>query len=520
MQFGNLGMRLSFPNRGRDETADGQRVIVAWGDSNARGNSTAVGSTPTLGTVKAWDDGSNATYNVTNTDLLEPVAALAIGSQWPRFGITYNALTGKIPVICDVAIGGTRWHSGTSSVSWDTSGTLWPNAITKINRCLNYLGVDKPWAFYINCGVNDMNDAHTITYAHLTYSINLINTNWNFPRIFIVMIGKANEANYSNNVRLYTMNKFIKQLSQDYPNVEVCCSMKDLVAWGSNIQGDDYHLTFAGNELHGTMVARQMALPTSWLKYTRSITGMHYDAISDTRKGYIQTLVSDLGSAIWDYDALHVFSDCAADDRNAQIDWAFQAPSVLVGSPTVAFGGITTNGTSQYLSQGPQSLVFNKSLESDFMKGYFLGTVNSVAGGADRAAGGSRENGSGGITLANQRSTSQLGVLAASTSGTLSSSETKFADNSHYAIFRTGGDHGIIKNGSIVTQATVAAVAIGASALRGDTVFAYNNNTTIQQFLAVTGAGLNYTRRYTTANLSAEHTALSNFLANWLTNVT
>lgn len=519
MQFNNLGIRLGFPNRGRDETADGQRVIVAWGDSNARGNSTAVGSTPTLGTVKGWDQTNQVTYNVTNTDLLEPVAASAIGSQWPRFGITYNAISGKIPVICDVAVGGTRWFSNTASVSWETSGSLWPDAETKINDCLNYLGLDKPWGVYINCGINDSaQDSYTLAYSHLTYSINLINTNWNFPRIFINIIGKANETNYTNFSRIYQINKYIKQLMQDYSNVEICGSMRDLVTWGGNIQVDDYHMNFTGNELHGTLVGRQMLLPTSWLKYTRSVVGLHYDQISDTRKGYLNTLFATLGNSIWDYDELHFYSDCAADDRNARIDAAFLTPVALGGSPGISFDGITTNGSSTYLSLGTPSLVYNKSSESDCIRGCFIGTNSSAAGGSDRALIGIRESASGGIWLLNQRSTSQLGVLAAATSGTLSSSETKFADNSHYAMFRNSGDQGLVKNGSVVTSATVTQVAHGATLLRGKTNGVYNNNTTLSQYINAVFE-LDYTRKYTTMNLSDEYTAFDTFLASWLQNI-
>lgn len=521
MQLSNLGIRLGFPNRGKNETIDGQRMILSLGDSISRGNSSAVGSTPTLGTVKAWDDGGNTTYDVTNTDLLEPVAASAIGSQWPRFGITYNALTGKIPVICNCGIGGTRWFSNTAAVSWETSGDLWPDALAKANNCLNFLGLDAPWAVYINMGINDASqDSYTLAYSHITHLINRVNTAWNFPRIFVVLIGRPNETSYSNFSRIYQINKYIKQLSQDYANVELCTSSRSLVAWGGNFQGDDYHLNFTGNELHGTMVARQMALPTSWAKYTRFCAGLHYDQISNTRIGYINNdLVLPLGNSIYEYDELRFFSDCAADDRNAVVDFAGLSPAVLVATPGVSYDGITTNGTSQYISVGVRSLTYNKSSESDFITGVFMGTVSSAAGGSDRAAFGVRESASGGITLLNQRSTSQIGVLAASTSGTLYSSETKFANDSFYALYRNSGDHNLVKNTTPDTPATVTQVAHGATLLRGEAIGAYNNNTTVQQFLAAVFKA-KITRKYTTMNLSTEVGAINSFLANWMTNIT
>lgn len=519
MQLANLGLRLLYPNRGKDETATGRRVIaIIPSDSNGRGNNTTVGPDATAWNVEAWNDGANATYKVTNTDLIEPVAASATGSQWPSFGIEYNTLTGKVPVICDCGVGGTRWHSGTASVSWDTSGSLWPDALAKTNRCLNYLGLDKPWAVYINLGINDAaQDSYTMSYSVLQTSINRINTAWNFPRIFIVLIGKANESNYTNNQRIFQMNKYIKQLAHDYANVELCTSMRNIVSWGGNIQVDDFHMNATGNDLHGRMVARQMAFPTTWSKYTRFAAGSFYNPISDTRKGFIQTLVNDLGPAIWEYDELRFWSNCAADDRNVGVDFAGLAPTILAGSPTVGYDGVVTNGTSQYLSVGPQSLIYDKSSESDFINAVRMGTVSSAAGGADRAAIGIREN--VGITLLNQRSVSQLGVLAAATSGDLTASETKFANNAWYGAFRSGGDHGITKDAAIVLQATRAMVAHAASSLRGKAYGAYNNNTTVQQHLAAQFLAA-IQRKYTTMNLSTEFTALNNFCSNWFTNIT
>lgn len=514
---GNVLLRR--PDSFTEETVSGERVIAIIGDSNARGNSTAVGSTPTAGTVYQWDEGAGNLRQITNLDLLEPVAASAIGSQWPRFGITYNALTGKIPVLVDCAVGGTRWHSGTAAVSWDTSGDLWPDARDKINDALTFLSLDRPWAVYINMGINDAaQDSYTLAQSYLNTTIDRVNAEWSSPRIFVVMIGKANITAYSDQARILNMRKMIKNLMEIYSNVEVCGSMADLVAWGGNIQVDDYHMNFTGNEKHGEMVAWQMAMSTGYNKVTRSIAGLFYDHPSTTRLGWLDDWVTTIGSDFYQYDELHVYSDIAGDDKNAGIDWAFLSPSIAVGSPTISYNYIETNGTNQYLSQGQRSLYYDNSTESDVISGAYIGTNSSAAGGSDRALIGLRESASGGIFLLNQRSTSQLGILAHSTSGTLTSSETKFANNSHYAGFRTGGDHGIVKNSSVVVQATVASVAHGATLLRGSTVGNYNNNTSLGQYINCQFQ-LSYTRPYSTVNLSTQHTNFSNLLTNWLTNV-
>src|SRR5687768_1625953 len=89
----------------------GQPFDVIWtiGDSISRGNSDAVGTTPTPDTVFQWNAGSSSLREITNLDLLEPVAAGAIGSQWPAAGTTYYSFTRKKPVFVNTGIGGSAF---------------------------------------------------------------------------------------------------------------------------------------------------------------------------------------------------------------------------------------------------------------------------------------------------------------------------------------------------------------------------------------------------------------------------
>jgi len=91
-----------------EETSDGKQAILVMGDSIVAGSSPAYGSTPTSGTVYQVDKFDGTVTEITTTDMSDSVH-YTVGSFWPRFGIHYNAATGKKPMILNHGISGSTF---------------------------------------------------------------------------------------------------------------------------------------------------------------------------------------------------------------------------------------------------------------------------------------------------------------------------------------------------------------------------------------------------------------------------
>lgn len=503
-------------------------VIGIMGDSVARGNSDAAGNTPNYNTVFQWDAGNANLRTITNTDLLEPVAASAFGSQWPQFGRTYYEQTkGRKPVFVDCAIGGSRWFEAGAGFSWWTNDSLYSNAVTKIQNCMGYVGVPRVAMIYIGLGVNDANPgSYTLDISYLTSLIDRVNTDFGTPRILITIPWKKSITTLSEYDRLITMTQFIKSLAFTYSNVELCASMNNFSGYESQsgailFKVDNYHLTTIGNNLLGDKMARQAAIPvTQYNKFTRSIIGMLWNNTTVVRRQYIDTLITDLISAslFTELDELHIYGTSHGDSNDTVIDWAFIHSASQSVNPVYSPDGVTFNTTAdQRVTGGWRSLFQDKSiLASDFIAGVFNG-INTTPAGTVGSLMGVRESAAGGIVLIRQTTGSAITVFAASVTGTTDATDTKFADNSHYAVARSAGNQILIKNATVVKTEAVAATAMSQSAIRGFAIGAYNVNGVISDEFSVT-IKASYTAKYSTWNISTFQTIMDNFLALWLTN--
>lgn len=501
--------------------------MMIIGDSVARGNSSAVGNTPPYNSSFQWDDVNSNIRMITNLDLLEPVAASAIGSQWPQFGESLYRYTGgrRKAVFINCAIGGSSWDNASNTAfSWYTNGTLYSDAVTKTQNALTYLGQAKPDVVYINLGINDSaQQAYTLNVNRLTSLIDRINTDFSTPRICVSMPGKINIGSLTELTRIRTMCKFIKSLHFTYSNVEICGSMSNMTAWniGGLLFNDDFHLTKLGNDLMGDKLARQISIPTTaYSKYTRSMIGNLYDNPSRARRGYLETWVTDMEGAglLTELDTMHVYGDLNTGNRqNAYIDWGFITTGTEVNNAVYDYSGVDlTAASSQRISSGqPSVLMDNAVMASDFIVGTFIDT-NSIAAGTVATLFGVRESAAGGIILLRQTAASVINFFGGSTTSSTNAAETAFANNAQYAIARSAGDQILIKDGSIVQTSAAAAVAPGATVIRGLSIGAYNFNGTVSDYfdgkLKAT-----YVAKYSTWDISAFNTIMNNFFTNWLT---
>lgn len=498
--------------------------VMIIGDSVARGNSSAVGTTPPFGSTFQWDAGNSDLRMITNLDLLEPVAASAIGSQWPQFGESFYRYTGgrRKSVLINCAIGGSSWDNASdTSFSWYTNGTLYSDAVTKTQNALTFLGHSQPDVVYICLGINDAaQQAYTLNINRLTSLIDRINSDFSTPRICVSIPGKINISTLTELTRIRTMGKMIKSLSFTYSNVELCGSMTNMTAWntGGLLFNDDYHLTALGNNLLGDKLARQIAIPAhTYHKYARFLIGALYDNTTAAQRSTLNTWATDMEgfSLLTELDSLQVYSNMGLNEQNAYIDWGGTITGVPVNSPVYGPDYVDLDAAStQRISSGQPSVYFDKgALATDYIMGAYV-RENRVAAGTVATLFGVRESASGGINLLRQTAGSVINFFAGSTTSSTNGAETKFADNAYYALARSSGNQLLIKNSTIVQTSAAAAVAHGATLIRGLGVGVYNNNGTLADYFDGDIAYL-HSSKYSTWDLTNFQTVMNNLMANW-----
>lgn len=506
-------------------------AIWTLGDSNSRGNSDAVGTTPAAGTVYQWDAGSSNLRMITNLDLLEPVAAGAIGSQWPAAGTTYYNLTGKKPVFINTGVGGSAFFNSTPGFSWYTNDSLFSNAVTKVNNCLAYLGKTRPDLVIVECGINDAVQGAALSQTYVSSLVDRILTQ--YPDVRIVMTqpwGSPSIAltTYTLLQRCFQLRKWIKQEALDNPTVELGGDMGIITQWGG-LQADGYHRTFTGNAFYGDKTMWGICQSTSLNKWTRSATGLYYNRISANRMGWINTLFNAWEAAGYldDIDYYNVSSTAGFDNagtdgwKNAIQDFGFvSVNSYPAPTDNVTYDGFKPEGSldGDRMSLSPPTLIVNfADLSTDFLFGIHV-SLNAVGATTNATQGGVRESAAGGIILIRQTGSSAIGVFAASTVETTNNTETR-PTNGIYMAGRNGGTQELWKGATLVDSDPVAYVAPNPGAnIRGMAIGNYNSNGTIQSKWAGATA-LSFLIKNTTINKTTWNNANLNFLSNWLTDV-
>lgn len=531
----NSGQKKGLSSNEKKTRFSDHDVIWSMGDSINRGNSTAVGTTPIYGTVKQWNDSARNLRIITNTDLLEPVAAGAIGSQWPAFGIRYHFETRRIPVFVNCGVGGSAFYNPTAGFSWYTNDTLFTNAVQKVKNCLAFMGKTAPDHVIIGSGYNDSVQGNSVTLAHITSLVDRILAQFPGVKIWFTLpfSGSATINTYANLTILYQIRKWIKSLIFTYPTVGICGDHSVLWSWTNCFQADLVHLNVDGNNFLGDKSARGLTFGASYHKYTKSLASLMYWRISGARLIMIDKFVRDLESAGYldQIDSLLIPANAGDDTdgvgwKNCIQDWGFIANHIPADQ--LNFSDYTTTGyypdglaDAERISSSPMTLTVDKAnLSNDFTVGIFLDT-NAVGAGTAAAPHGIRESAAGGIVLIRQNAAGAIGCFAASTAETLDTVnvETTFAGSSDYWVARSSGTQLLIKNGSTVGSGSVAAAALAPGAnIRGASLGNYNNNGTIQLRWAG-GVKAKIVARYTTVNVSTLRGIINEFLALWLTSI-
>jgi hypothetical protein len=495
---------------------DNQQAFLLIGDSIARGNSDAPGTEPTSGTVYQWDANTSSVIEVGDNDLLE-VAAIKTpnGSPWPRFGIEYNSATGKKPVFICTAIGGASWYRANGSISWFTNGTIYADAVTKANNAISALGVSKVRAVFIVLGYNDSSDDYTLDYSYCTSLIDRINTDFDNPKIYLGVPDRAVIDTAGRNTRLCELRKYGRQLSFDYDNVELSMNLSNLNYWAGNYQTDNIHLNFAGNELLGTLLSRQINLLSTYHKHAKSIMGCTFTDLSTARKTLINNFIEsqDLAGNLEIFDNLYLYKNAAIED--AEFDWMFVNNSSLNLITFTANQYATTNGSSNRIV-GPNIRVSqnNSNLESDAIYGVRIAS-NVTGSNVDCRIMGLR-NGSTGAPILELAQTAggQMAYRFCDNTVKIYTGDGSFQDDTLYSLARNGSNRYIFKNKTqddTSTQASLSlsdtqfSLSIGARTLSGSTI----DNYMAAQFLYFFAA------KYSTFDLDSFYDEMETLIAGW-----
>lgn len=503
-------------------------VIWSLGDSISRGNSDAVGPTPTPNTVYQWNDSNGQLRMISNTDLLEPVAAGGTGSQWPQAGSTYYELTGHKPIFVNTGVGGSAFYNPSAGFSWYTNDTLFDDAVDKLNRCLTYMGRTKPHFVWICMGINDVVQGHALSNTYLTSLIDRILAEYPGVRICMTQPYALSVTSYADLTRLFQMRKWIKALCFTYPEVEIAGDLGIISQYGSALQGDNIHLNYTGNAFYGDKAMYGICQSLSLNKWVRSFTGAMYSRISTTRMGYLDTLLTDLGSEFQNMDSLQFtttagYTDASNKHKNALTDLGFiNVPSILSAASQFSHDGWSPAGLvdSDRIAVTPISLLADKALlDSDALFGLYI-TLNIVAATTASSLHAVRESASGAIYMVRQTGSSTVGIVAGCGVELTNGTDTRPTADHFWGAARDGGNQRLIKDATVVASAAQAATAMSPGTnVRSLSVGNYNNNGTIQQRWAgkVTWRIL---AKYTTMDKTAVMNAMSSFMTNWLQNIT
>lgn len=506
-------------------------IIWTIGDSNSRGNSTAVGTTPPVaGSVKQYDSANNNLRVITNLDLLEPVAAGGIGSQWPQAGATYFALTGNIPVFVNTGSGGSAFFNPTAGFSWFTNDTLYAGALDKLQNCLTLMNRTAPDLVIIELGINDVVQGHALSQTYVQSLIDRILTD--FPGVRIVMsmpwAGSTPVGTYALLERAYQIRKWIKQEAIDNVTVEIGGDNGPLTTWGGLFQADQIHRNFSGNAFYGDKMMWGICQPLSVNKFARGIIGLLYNRISSTRIGWLDSHFENWEASgyIDDIDQYCVsstagYTDAANKWKNSVIDFGFVAVNSFGDATHADYDGYHFAGLSDAdrVNIAPMSLIGNfVNFSTDFLYGVHVG-VNATAATTAATQHGALESAAGGRIQILQTGSSTIGVYAASTTATTDGTETRPTAGGIYMAGRNDGTQELWKGDVLVDSDAVAAVALSPGAnIRVSTVGNFNNNGTIQLRWAGVSA-LSFLIENDAINKTTWNTYNTTFLSNWLTNV-
>ena len=362
--------------------AQGQQVIAFIGDSNIVGQGLTVGPTPTVGTVKQWSGGS--IINVTNTDITEGLIAgqaANIGSLMPKFGIDYNARTGKIPVIVSCGSGGSEFAAAGDDNNWSPTGENRAFAEARITAALTANGTTKLKEIIVNLGVNDFSGAET--FATISTAIDSfhtwITTTYTGVRITYLQVGRTATSKVS--TKQSQIRNKIRQLAEDNPNVLLLNAPVAMFDYGY-YKADLLHYAQSGNDFIGAAIDNLLeAVDSGYNKHAANIFCSFKDAVNTTKKDAINVFVAKYYAT--NLALCETFQVFKGDTQaNTYLDWLGMLAPVYSDIAFTANTEIATNATTDsYIDHQwmlDEQLI--RCTDQDINIGFKMGTKTTADG--------------------------------------------------------------------------------------------------------------------------------------------
>lgn len=378
--------KLSWWLNGTDPTtnAQGERVILFLGDSNIVGQGATVGPTPTLGTVKYWN--GSAIVNVINADITDGLSASQganIGSMMPKFGIDYNARTGKIPVILSCGRGGAHFASNPDASGNDFSVTGNNRALAeaRITATLAANGTTKLAEIIINLGINDFSAANT--FATISTAIDSfmtwITTTYPGVRITFLQVGRAAVGIVS--TKQSQIRNKLRAISEANTNVHLIHAPVAMYDYGY-YKADLLHYSQSGNDFLGAALDDyyQAIDDDGYDKFAAAIFCSFKDTVNTTKKNAINVFVSKYKNT--NLAKCETFQIYKGDTQaNTYLDWVSMLAPIFTSVSFSANTEIATSaGTGSFIEtmwMTDQQLIRVTS-DQDITFGCRIGTKTSV----------------------------------------------------------------------------------------------------------------------------------------------
>lgn len=449
----------------------GQQGVGFFGDSFAQGNSSAPGVDAT-GVGWYWNHTNSTTVAITTTDVLGAVN----GSMIPQYCVSKFAANGKKTIAALCGFSGSKFYDATGSSSWDTGGTLYATAKSRLDAMLLANNISKPVAIVVtSMGINDISGASVIAdvVTAIDSFFSRITTDYPDTKILVSVPGRTNSAENMNN-RFALVREAIYRAQRTYTNVIIGGYFPQYVGRGY-YQGDNLHLNFDGNA-QAAIAFVNAELNTTYAKHTQSVLNMTTASINNTKKTAIDTFITSQATNLAQCDSLQVWVSEAQQD--ALTDWVFRTCTKLNSATWGSKTGLQSDGVATYIRPEfiPSLQAIYGTQNDIFAKIYVLTNSTPVA---------TQGNALGGVNSTQQislfQNTSSSVNYRIHDTGGQTIGDTRILDNTLYTIARTNSTtKRILKNGVQVISVTQTSTALLARELY---VGALNSTGTAASFL-------------------------------------
>lgn len=455
-QFSTPAVIAPHYNHNRINTnSAGEQVFVAIGNS-IQVTSDGIAPTPTTGVLKEWN---GSTFVAVTTD----VTGANTGTSFPQFANDYFTEFGLKTLLVNKCNPGSEYYPNGNTSNWSPSpaGILYDDAITEIDQALAAAGVEIPAGIFFDLGINDALGAMSLTSIKASMDVLFANLSAKYPNvpILIMQIGSGSNINPVDS-RISDLRRHTVEIEKIYANVHFVAPLTSFRGAGQYM-ADFLHVGQTAQNNIAQMRVR-------WFKYKRdypsyekraiSIAASHFDALSPTRIGLINTFVQTAT-----YQNADMFLNLHTTmEENVNLDWCFMAQPLDFGYDFVANDAITTNptGTKAFVTGYIPSFMFINISQNDISYGVKVKSNSTAAGVAASAMA------STATAQSILEQTTTPSILTRVNDGTLTQyvTSTSFQSDSFYQGYRSGTSKQLWINGTSVQSVTVASTGFTSDA--------------------------------------------------------